>query len=266
MNETSQEITINSPGIIIASLFEILLPFILSFIWIKYFYDKIICILIGIAGFIVSVLIESVFLKIIEWFSGRLILFYIIAGLSPGIFEETGRYICLKYLSSKEQYQQRNISVSYGIGHGGIESILTGIILLSNLFTKDTLIEKGLLKSSITFLMCLMSAIERIFAVLSHISASVLVYKAVKKKKIIYYIIAIILHDLIDLIALLYQLGIIKNIYVVELIIGICSSCITYYAFKLYNNLESHSDLENMENDFKTEEKEEDANLMGNNN
>jgi len=266
MNETSQEITINSPGIIIASLLEILLPFILSFIWIKFFYDKITCILIGIAGFIVSVFIESLFLKLIEWIAGRGIFFYIIAGLSPGIFEETGRYICLKYLSSKEQYQQRNISVSYGIGHGGIESIFTGITLLTNLFTKDTLIEKGLLKSSITFFICLMSAIERFFAVLTHISVSVLVYKAVKEKKIIYYIIAIILHDFVDLIALLYQLEIIKKIYVVELIFGISSFCIAYYAYKLYNSLESHSDLENMENDFKIEEKEDEANLMGNNN
>jgi len=63
MNETSQEITINSPGIIIASLLEILLPFILSFTWIKYFYGKITCILIGIAGFIVSVFIEGLFLR-----------------------------------------------------------------------------------------------------------------------------------------------------------------------------------------------------------
>ena len=262
MNETSQEITINSPGIIIASLFEILLPFILSFTWIKYFYGKITCILIGIAGFIVSVFIESLFLKLIEWIAGRGIFFYIIAGLSPGIFEETGRYICLKYLSSKEQYQQRNISVSYGIGHGGIESIFTGITLLTNLFTKDTLIEKGLLKSSITFFICLMSAIERFFAVLTHISVSVLVYKAVKEKKIIYYIIAIILHDLVDLIALFYRIGTIKNIFVIELIVGIFSSCIGYYAYILYNSLESHSDFENIEKSFKIEEKE-DANLIG---
>jgi uncharacterized membrane protein YhfC len=255
MNETSQEITINSPGIILSSLFEILLPFILSFIWIKYFYGKITCILIGIAGFIASVFIESLFLQLITWIAGQGILFYIIAGLSPGIFEETGRYICLKYLLSKEQYQQRNISVSYGIGHGGIESILVGIAFFSNLFTKDTLIEKGILKSSITFFMCIMSAMERFFAVLFHISASVLDYKAVKEKKIVYYIIAIILHDIVDFIAFLYRIKTIQNIFVIELIIGIFSSCIGFYAYKLYNSLESHSDSENLA--FKIEEKED---------
>ena len=265
MTEIPQEINISFPGIIISSFLEILLPFILSFIWIKYFYGKFFCILIGIVGFIASVAIESVFLQIIAWIAGRGIFFYIIAGLSPGLFEETGRYICLKYLLSKEQYQQKSISISYGIGHGGIESLLVGITFLSNLFAKDLLIEKGILKSSITFFVSLMGFVERIFAVLFHISASVFVYKAVKEKKIIYYIIAIILHDLVDLIALFYRIGTIKNIFVIELIVGIFSSCIGYYAYKLYHSLESHSDFENIEQSFKIEEKE-DANIIGINN
>ena len=263
MNETSQEITVNSPGVIMSSLFEILLPIILSLFWIKYFYGKITCILIGIAGFIVSVFIEGLFLKLIQWIAGTGVFFYIIAGLSPGIFEETGRYICLKYLSSKEQYQQKNISVSYGIGHGGIESIFIGISIFYNLIAKDTLIEKGAMKSSITFFMCLMSATERFFAVLFHISASVFVYKTVKEKNITYYIIAIILHDLIDLFALFYRIGTIKSIFVIELLIGILSSCVAYFAYKLYHSLESHSEFENIEN-FKREEKD-DINLINNN-
>ena len=107
-----------------------------------------------------------------------------------------------------------------------------------------------------------MSAIERFYAVLFNISASVFVYKAVKEKKICYYIIAIILHDLVNLIAHLYQLDIIKNIFVIELIVGIFSSFIGYYAYILYNSLESHSDFEIIEKSFKIEEKE-DANLIG---
>ena len=62
MNKTLQERTINVPGTIIASLFEILLPVILSIIWMKYFYNKISCILFGISGFIGSVFIEILFL------------------------------------------------------------------------------------------------------------------------------------------------------------------------------------------------------------
>ena len=69
--------------------------------------------------------------------------------ISPGLLEETGRYIVLRYLFSKDQ--QKNISISYGIGHGGIESILIGFTVLSNLLVKDTLIKNGLLKENITF-------------------------------------------------------------------------------------------------------------------
>jgi len=255
MTEIPQEINISFPGIIISSFLEILLPFILSFIWIKYFYGKFFCILIGIVGFIASVAIESVFLQIIAWIAGRGIFFYIIAGLSPGLFEETGRYICLKYLLSKEQYQQKSISISYGIGHGGIESLLVGITFLSNLFAKDLLIEKGILKSSITFFVSLMGFVERIFAVLFHISASVLVYKAVKEKIITYYIIPIIIHDLIDLVAILYRFEYIKNIFIIELIIGIFSSCFASYVYKLYNSFDTDSDLKNGEKAFILEEK-----------
>ena len=255
MTETPEEITVNFPGTIISSIIEILIPFILSFIWIKYFNGKIFCRLIGVAGFIASVAIEGAFLQLIAWMAGRGIIFYIIAGLSPGIFEETGRYISFKYLLSKEQYQQKNISVSYGIGHGGIESLLVGITFLSYLFAKDSLIEKGILKSNITFLTSLMGAVERIFTVIIHISASVLVYKAVKGKRIVYYIIVIIFHDLIDFVAILYRFEYIKNIFVVELIIGIFSFCFAYYVYKLYLSLDTDFDLKNGEKAFIIEEK-----------
>ena len=42
-------------------------------------------------------------------------------------------------------------SVSYGIGHGGIESFMIGIAFLANIFAKDILIEKGALKKVLLF-------------------------------------------------------------------------------------------------------------------
>ena len=55
------EITVNNPALILASGFEILLPFILSFIWIKKYNGKISSIIMGIVGFIGSVAIETIF-------------------------------------------------------------------------------------------------------------------------------------------------------------------------------------------------------------
>ena len=237
------EITVNNPALILASGFEILLPFILSFIWIKKYNGKISSILIGVLGFIGSVSIESLFLafitKIIEKTS---FIVMIIGLLSPGLFEETGRYVCLNYLLKKNKL--KNISVSYGIGHGGLECILVGNYLLSNLFVKDIYIEKGILKESITFLTCLMSVWERLFAVIFHISLSVIVYKAVKEKKLYYYIFSIFLHDFLDLFAFLKAKDIITSIYIVELIIGIFTLGITSYSYRLYNNLEEKKEEE----------------------
>ena len=105
--------------------------------------------------------------------------------ISPRLFEETGRYIVLRYLFSKDQ--QKNISISYGIGHGGIESILIWFTVLSNLLVKDTLIKNGLLKENITFFVFLMSATERLCAVICHISFSVWFLKQLRKKKCLLY-------------------------------------------------------------------------------
>ena len=235
MEESS--ITISTPGVIFATFFETLLPFVLAFIWIRKNNGKIRYILIGIGGFIGSVLIESIFISLItKKFGKDSSILVLITGISPGLFEETGKYLLIKCIYSQEKI--KNNSISYGIGHGGIESFMIGMSLLANIFAKDALIENGALKKSISFSFCLMSAFERLFAITLQISLSILNYKAIKDKKIIFYFYAIILHDLIDLFAILYQKGILESIYVVELIIGLLSFSIFYYAYNLYINLD----------------------------
>lgn len=239
------EITISSPGLVLASGFEILLPFILSFIWIKKYNATISPILIGIIGFIGSVFVEGLFaLLLTQIFDKNSIIITIIGRISPGLFEETGRYICLSYIFSNNKL--KNVSVSYGIGHGGIESIFIGLIFATGLFTKDVLIEKGYLNESITLYTCLISICERLFAVIIHISLSVIVYKAVKEKVIIYYIASIIIHDLIDFFPFLRNKKIINSIIIIEIIIGLLSICLGYYSHKLYINLEEIKEEENV--------------------
>ena len=232
------EITINVPGIIFESGLVFLLPFILSFIWIKYYNEKIISpILVGIIGFISSVGVETLFLFLLtQIFDKTSIIITIIGLISPGLFEETGRYICLNYLLKKNKL--KNISVCYGLGHGGIESIFVGLTFLSYLFTKDILIEKGVLKESITFVDCLIGFFERMFAVIIHISLSIIVYKAVKDKIIYYYIFSIIYHEFIDLFVFLKAKNYITSLFIVELIVGILTLSIGFYSYRLYNRFE----------------------------
>ena len=256
MAESSKDITVSGPGIICATLFETLLPFVLAFIWISKFNGRICYIFIGIGGFIGSVLIESIFISLIsKQFEKDSFILTLITGISPGLFEETGKYLLIKYIYSQEKI--KNNSVSYGIGHGGIESFMIGIAFLANIFAKDILIEKGALKKSITFSFCLMSAIERLFAIAIQISLSILNYKANKDKKIFFYFYAIILHDFIDLFAILYQKGLIESIYIVELIIGISSFYIFYYAYNLYINMDENENEKEKETVIALEDKKE---------
>lgn len=142
-------------------------------------------------------------------------------GLMAGIFEETARYICFKFCLKKQTRVQD--SLSYGVGHGGIEAMLiVGTTYISNivisLFINNGLIENlgfsSELQQSVTEQLTMMSPIifgvagyERLMTLIIQIGLSVLVFKAVRERKIQYYIFAILLHAALDLPAALYQLG-----------------------------------------------------------
>ena len=241
MNEFSKEITINAPGIILSFIFELLTPLTASFIWIKYYNGRLKCILFGVLGFFISVTLETLFLSFITFYIDKNSdIFYIFTGMCPGLFEETGRYIFLKYFLSSDK--NKNISISYGIGHGGIECIIIGFSLLSYLFIKDKIDGRGGLKESITFFTGVMSASERLFAFILQISLSVIIYKAIKEKKFQFYIFGIIIHDLIDLIPLFKLKGILTSIPIIELIVCIYSSSVFLLAYNLYIGLENEKE------------------------
>lgn len=228
----AESIYINVPGIIFAVIIETSFIFIYSFINIKYYKGKISTILIGVAGFICSVLLEGLTVKLLsKIFGEKSFIFTSTIIFFPGIFEETGRYICLDCLVNQND---KIIAISYGIGHGGFESFMVGLSLLNNIFLKDTLINQGLLKQDLTFDLIFCGILERFVCVFIQISFSVIVYKGVKEKKIKYYIFAVFLHDFVDLFAHLYQKGIIKNIYAIEAIICFLSLLLSRYAYKLY--------------------------------
>ena len=67
-----------------------------------------------------------------------------------------------------------------------------------------------------------LSVVERAFAILLHIGLSILVFNAVRRSKIGYYFLAVLLHALYDVPAALYQTGVL-NIYIVEVMLAIYS-------------------------------------------
>ena len=87
-----------------------------------------------------------------------------------------------------------------------------------------------------------MSSFERLSAFILHISLSVIVYKAIKENKFFFYILAIIIHDVIDLLPLLKLKGIISSIVLIELIIFFYSLFFAFFAYKLYNIFDEKKD------------------------
>lgn len=181
-------------------------------------------------------------------FFNRTIPFMLYGGLMAGIFEETARLICFKFVLKKDR---RLINgVSYGIGHGGIEAILLcGIANINNVVIA-ILINCGMLNSifgssdatqeiytkmvGTPEYFFALGGIERLFAMCLQVALSILVYKAVVEKKKRFYLYAILIHAAIDFIPALYQKRIV-SVWVAEgyvIMFGIISLVYIVYRMK----------------------------------
>jgi uncharacterized membrane protein YhfC len=187
-------------------------------------------ILIGAATFIVFALVlESLVHNIVlkgphgAAIQNNTLYFAVYGGLMAGLFEETGRFLSMKYLLKKEPTTVKP-ALAYGIGHGGVEMILLfGFAMVSYLVMAvmiktgqtDTLFSQvpaeaqGQIQAMISELTranvgdWLSSLWERFSALLLHLSLSVLVWAAVRKggKWLWLFPAAILLHALVDGIA-----------------------------------------------------------------
>lgn len=176
---------------------------------------------------------------------------YVLYGcLSAGIFEETGRLFGFKLLL--RNYPEKETSVAYGIGHGGIESILTlglSYLILSlvklGITIGDAEAEAMLLDSigTVTWSSALLAMLERVSAMTLHIGLSILVFAAANREgKKYLYPAAIVLHALADVPAALYQTGILKSIPLVEGIALLCAVCILLFGTMIYRKMDLDTD------------------------
>ncbi len=233
-------------GIILMLVFGAVFPTSLAVWWIKTKREKVTTVLLGAATwFVFAIVLESIpkaifltpLLPVGRAVTGNLALMTALAALFAGVFEETGRFLAFRYLLKNRR--NRETGVSFGIGHGGFEAMylmLAGgaqnlvCAVLINAGRFQALIDKaagqGVDVSSLESLPVQLAALtpatsalgmlERVFAVGLHIGLSVLVFYAVKRKKLWLFPLAIVLHALFDLPAALYQIGALTNVYAVE--------------------------------------------------
>ena len=118
----------------------IAVPVLLSLYLVRKHHAKVSTILIGAGTFIVFALVlESIMHQLVlkgphgAAIMGNTLWFALYGGLAAGLFEETGRFLAMKFLLKKEPAEPLP-GVAYGIGHGGVEMIVIfGLTMVSNL-------------------------------------------------------------------------------------------------------------------------------------
>lgn len=116
-------------------------------------------------------------------------LYSLLLGFSASVFEEIGRYLAFRFLLKKNL--RWFDGVVFGAGHGGIEAILlVGINYIAMLFLYGTTPGDPA--------MILFAGLERLSAMASHIGMSMLVLQSVRKRRIIYLLLALFIHGFMD--------------------------------------------------------------------
>ena len=244
-------------GIMIAA--GVLLPGSLAFWWIRTRHEKITTMLLGAAGFFVFALIlesivHSIVLTAFPIVFEKTALYTIYGALMAGLFEETARFLIFKFLLKKRT--NRETSISYGIGHGGIEAFIFLAYAGAQYVIYAILIEQGQLQSmidsaakagadtsslealpeaiaSLTAGSIALSCFERVSAIMIHIALSVIVFYGVKKSRISLYFLAILLHALFDVPAALYQKGVITSMPFLEIFMFVFATVAFATVYKL---------------------------------
>lgn len=262
----------------IGAFIAIVVPIVIAIVWCRKKKEPFTTVLIGAAAFMLfAVMLEKTIQNILiipgqmglpetpvsMFINARPFLLAFLLGLFPGVFEETGRLIAFKTLLRRRTW--RETSISYGIGHGGVEVVFAvGISLIAYIALgfainsgeaikefEETLKEmdqpwmieqmnsqmKTITGFDLTSLCTLL--IERVFAVLFHIGASILVFYACRdKKKFWFYPLAIVIHTLVDGVAALQIVQAVEIPSIAIEIIFIAVSIVTFFGayFLLYRN------------------------------
>ena len=207
-------------------------PFLLAVWLVKKYNVNPVTILIGAGVFIVFALVlESVMHQIVlkgpagPSIMGNTMYFALYGGLAAGVFEETGRFVAMKWLLRKRASKALT-GVAYGFGHGGIEMLMIfGVTMFSNMAIsimmngghQDLLLagvpdeakEQALAQfaqiGSLTAGNLLVGFWERVSAFILQVALSLIVWKAVRGggRWLLLFPAAILIHALVDAIAVI---------------------------------------------------------------
>lgn len=119
------------------------------------------------------------------WQVTKPLLMMLVLAATAGIVEELARWLLMRYCVTAKTYTN---GLLFGLGHGGVEALLlVGIPMLTHL-------------QVIPMLPLLLSSFERLCAMLVHISLSIIVLTAVRRKAFRYCVYAMLVHTSVNFI------------------------------------------------------------------
>ena len=235
----------------LCALVGIVAPVALAWWLMKKHHARLSTILVGAGVFFVfALLLEPILHQVVlkgpfgDIISGNTWYYALYGGLAAGIFEETGRFLGMKFLLKKEPTAALP-AVSYGAGHGGMEILMIfGITMISNIAISlmlnagqaDTILaavpaeSREQLEAQFAQLQNLNAGLlllgfwERISALILQLGLSVIVWAAVRKggKWCWLFLAAILLHALVDSCAVVLS----KSVSMIAIEAIICSMAI----------------------------------------
>lgn len=250
-------------GMLFSFFIALVLPIVLLILIRKKTKANITSFLVGCAVFVVFALVleqilhSAVFALTGPALTENLLLYALYGGLAAALFEETGRWLGMKYLM-KDSLSKPN-AFMYGIGHGGIEAILLVGITYGNNLLYSILINLNLIEASlssldeelqqITFLQLqplwelpswqfYMAGAERLFALTLQIVFSVFVYHALVSGHRKFWFLAFIAHFAVDFLVVVIS-GYGAPVWLVELILLIMVLLLAGLAYKLCQKKET---------------------------
>ena len=232
----------------VAALVGIAVPVALAWWLVRKYHIRWQTILIGAGTFIVFALVlEPILHQVVlkgphgASIMGNTWYYALYGGLAAGLFEETGRFLSMKFLMRREPSSAMP-GVGYGIGHGGVEMlIIFGITMISNLVVSmmmnagqtDLLLsgvpeearEQALAQFSqletLTAGSLLIGLWERLSALVLQLGLSLMVWTAVRRsgKWLWLFPAAILLHALVDAVAVVLS----KSVSMATVEVVICA-------------------------------------------
>lgn len=215
------------------------------------------CVLVGAGTFVVFALIlETILHQVVfhifgEKLTGNIWLYALYGGLAAALFEETGRLITMKLFMKKSLTKQN--ALMFGVGHGGAEALFIGVMsgfsnivmsVLININQVDQLLatvsenEKNAALEQLSALSTtpayeyLLAGAERLLAFITQLCLSYLVYRAVRYKKPLFYLLAVTVHFVID--SSLVVLAKSLPVFAIELILLAVTAVLAVIIYRMY--------------------------------